>query len=88
MGSIAQFVATRKKSMVKIYSTKNCGYCKLAKEYFVSRGIQYEEVRVDEDREALLGMIEKTGRMSVPVIEIDGEIIVGFDKKKIEDKLA
>jgi glutaredoxin-like YruB-family protein len=59
----------------------------MAKEYFKSKNIKYKEVNVQEDHKAAEEMIEKSGQMGVPVIEIDGKIIVGFNKPEIEKTL-
>ena len=70
--------------MIKIYTTPVCHYCKLAKEYFKANGLRYEEINVVGDPQAQKEMIDKTGGfMGVPVIEINGKIILGFDKDKI-----
>jgi len=72
---------------VKIYTTPACPFCHLAKEFLKEKGIEFEEVDVSKDEKAAMEMIEKSGQMGVPVIEIDGEIVVGFDKEKIEKLL-
>jgi len=72
---------------VIIYTTRTCVYCKMAKEYFIENNIEYEEKDVAIDSEASEEMIKKTGQLGVPVIDIDGEIIIGFDKEKIENLL-
>ena len=72
---------------VKIYSTPTCPYCKTAKEYFKEKGVEYTDVDVSKDTEGQKEMIEKSGGMSVPVIDIDGNIVIGFDKAKIEELL-
>lgn len=66
-----------------IYSTKTCPYCKMAKEFFKSNGIEFEEIDVSEDQEKAKEMFEKSGQMGVPVIDIDGQIVVGFDEDKV-----
>lgn len=73
---------------IKIYSTPTCVYCKLAKDYFTSKGIGYTEVNVAEDDAARDEMVEKSGQMGVPVIDIDGKIFVGFNKPEIEKAVA
>ncbi|MBI3259240.1 MAG: thioredoxin family protein [Ignavibacteriae bacterium] len=73
---------------VKIYTTNHCPYCKMAKDYFKTKGVKYQEINVEEDQAAAEEMIEKSGQMGVPVIDIDGKIIVGFDKKAIEAALS
>ena len=72
---------------VKVYSTKTCPYCNMAKDFFKQRGVEFEDIDVGEDREAAKEMVEKSGQMGVPVIEIEGKIVVGFDKEKIEELL-
>ncbi len=73
---------------VVIYSTPTCVYCKIAKEYFGEHNISYTEKDVAEDSDARKEMVEKSGQMGVPVIDIDGNIIVGFDKKSIASLLG
>lgn len=72
---------------VTIYSTPTCGFCHMAKEYFKSRDVKYEEHDVSVDREAAQEMVSKSGQMGVPVIEINGKIIVGFDRPSIDHAL-
>jgi len=72
---------------VIIYSTPTCGYCKMAKEFFAEKGIEYTEHDVSTDEAMRSEMMEKTGQMGVPVIEIDGQLVVGFDKDKISEML-
>ncbi|MFC1622403.1 glutaredoxin family protein [Patescibacteria group bacterium] len=73
---------------IKIYSTQFCGYCKLLKQYLEEKKISFVEVNVSQDETAQKEMITKSGQQGVPVtiIENDGkeEIIVGFDKNKID----
>ncbi len=72
---------------IKIYSTPTCAYCITLKKYLEEKGIDFKEIDVSEDKEAADRMIEKTGQMGVPVMEIDGEMIVGFDREKINELL-
>lgn len=72
---------------VKIYSTPFCPYCHTLKEFLKEHNISFHEVNVLEDKVAMEDMIKKSGRMEVPVIEIDKEIIVGFDKERISKLL-
>lgn len=69
---------------VLVYSTSICPWCVKTKEYLTSKGIEYTEVNVSKDKEAARIMIEKTGQRAVPVIDIDGNIVLGFDKEKID----
>lgn len=73
---------------VIVYSTPTCPYCRKAKEYLQEKGIEYTDIDVSQDESAQKEMIEKSGLMSVPVIDIGGTIITGFDKDKIDEALA
>lgn len=73
---------------VKIYSTPTCSYCIRVKQFLKENNIVFEEVDVASDTKAGEEMIEKSGQMGVPVLDIDGEIIVGFDKEKIRQALG
>lgn len=73
---------------IKIYSTPTCVYCKMAKEYFKSKNITYTEVNVAENETELNEMVQKSGQMGVPVIDIGGTVMVGFNKPEIEKALA
>lgn len=72
---------------VTIYTTTHCPFCKMAKEFFSRNNVKYNEKNVEEDQTAADEMINKSGQMGVPVIDIDGKVIVGFDKKAIEKAL-
>lgn len=73
---------------VKIYTTHFCAYCELAKDLLNQQGIEFEEVNVQEDRAAAMEMIKKSGQTGVPVLDIGGKIIVGFDREKILEALG
>ena len=73
---------------VEIYSTPTCPYCIKAKKFFKENKIKFIDHNVAEDQEMAKKMVEKTGQMGVPVIVIDGEIVIGFDKPKIEKLLG
>lgn len=72
---------------VTVYSTPTCVYCKMVKKYFESQNVPFDEIDVSRDREAASEMVRKSGQMGVPVVDIDGTIIVGFDKDKIDSLL-
>jgi len=72
---------------VTIYSTTWCHFCKEAKKFFTENNVKFKEINVEEDQEAAREMVEKSGQMGVPVIDIDGTIIVGFDRTKIKKAL-
>ena len=74
-------------SKIMVYSTPTCPYCKLVKDYLNQRGVEFEEKDVSKDREAAREMIEKSGEMGVPQIDINGTIIVGFNRDAIEGEL-
>lgn len=73
---------------VKVYTTPTCPYCLRLKEYLKQKKIQFQNFDVSIDRLALEEMTRLTGQMGVPVTIIDGEIIVGFDKAKIDSLLS
>lgn len=72
---------------VKIYSTPSCSFCIRVKQYLKSNNVAYEDIDVSRDQAKVQEMIQKSGQMGVPVIDIEGEIIVGFDKEKIAEAL-
>jgi len=72
--------------MIKVYSTPTCVYCKTLKGYLKTNGKEFEDIDVSKDESKLQEMIKISGQMGVPVLDIDGEVVVGFDKSKI-DKL-
>lgn len=73
---------------VKIYSTPTCPYCKLTKEFLKEKGIAFAEIDVSADPAAANEMVKKSGQMGVPVIDIDGKIIVGWNKSALEEALG
>ena len=74
-------------SDVKVYSTPTCPWCKKAKQFLEDKGVNFEDLDVSTDHEAQQKMLEKSGQMGVPVLDIGGEIIVGFDKERIKNAL-
>jgi len=73
---------------VKVYSTPTCPWCIKTKQFLKESNILFEDINVSSNQEATEEMIQKTGQMGVPVLDIDGEIIVGFDKDKIKSALG
>jgi len=69
---------------VKVYSTPTCPYCKMAKQYLSSKGVQFKDINVAANAAAANEMVKISGQMGVPVIVIDGQIIVGFDRTRID----
>ena len=69
--------------MVKIFSTPSCAYCDTLKKFLESKKIEFEDIDVSKDEKALEEIIKKSGQMNVPIVDIDGQIIIGFDKEKI-----
>jgi len=72
---------------VTIYTTPSCVYCKMAKDFFRQQSIAYKEVDVAEDLGGRQEMIEKSGQLGVPVIDVAGQIIIGFDKPRLTELL-
>ena len=73
---------------VVVYSTPTCPYCKRAKDYLSQKGIPYTDINVAQDRDAAKEMIQKSGQMGVPVITIDGEVVVGFNQTLLDRLLS
>lgn len=72
---------------IKIYSTPTCPYCKLAKQYISSKNLNYEDIDVSQDKTAIEAMVKLSGQMGVPTVVINGQIVVGFDKTRIDELL-
>ena len=72
---------------VTVYSTPNCPYCIRLKDYLEQRGTAFTKIDVSQDKASLDKMVSLSGQMGVPVIDIDGKIVVGFDKDKINKLL-
>ena len=70
-----------------MYTTPTCGFCHMAKEYFKEHDVAFEAKDVTQDSAAYQEILEKSGQLGVPVIDIDSEIVVGFDRPKIESLL-
>ncbi|HUC31473.1 MAG TPA: glutaredoxin family protein [Candidatus Paceibacterota bacterium] len=73
---------------VIIYSTPTCVYCKMAKEFFAKNNVAYEEHDVASDTKAREDMVNKSHQLGVPVIDIDNNIVIGFDQKTLENLLG
>ncbi|MDP4007142.1 MAG: glutaredoxin family protein [bacterium] len=73
---------------VTIYTTPTCVYCKAAKEFFKENNVEYDEKNVAEDELARDVMMEKSGQLGVPVIDVKGNIVIGFDEKKLSELLG
>ena len=73
---------------VIIYSTPTCHFCQMTKNFFEENGIEYTDYNVAEDIEKAREMVEKSGQMGVPVIDIDGEIVIGFDEPRLRELLG
>ncbi len=74
--------------MVTVYTTPSCSWCIRAKDYLSYKEVRYREINVAEDREGAMEMINKSGQRGVPVIDIDGNIVVGFNQAEIDRLLA
>jgi len=72
---------------ITIYTTPTCVYCKMAKDFFKNHNIEYEEKDVTKDEALVEEMVEKSGQMGVPVIDIDGQIVVGFNEEMLSKLL-
>jgi glutaredoxin-like YruB-family protein len=72
---------------ITVYSTPTCPFCIRAKQFLKDNNVQFKDVDVSSDQVKAQEMIERSGQMGVPVIDIDGTIVVGFDKDKIKEAL-
>jgi glutaredoxin 3 len=77
-----------KKHNVKVYSTMSCPWCHKLKDHLKEKKVDFENIDVGIDQKAANEMVEKSGQMGVPVTDIDGKIIVGFDKEEIDKALS
>jgi glutaredoxin 3 len=77
----------QKKNRVIVFSTPTCSYCNMAKQYFRRNKIRFKDVDVSRDEAAARDLVRRTGQMGVPVIDINGKLIVGFDKPQINQLL-
>ena len=73
---------------VRVYSTPSCPFCIRAKQFLKENNIEFEDIDVSSNQEAAREMIQKSGQMGVPVLDIGGEIIVGFDQGRIKSLLG
>ncbi|MFC1478153.1 glutaredoxin family protein [Candidatus Margulisiibacteriota bacterium] len=73
---------------VSVYSTPTCPYCRMVKNYLDENKVTYTNMDVSTDQNAAQEMVQKSGQMGVPVVDIDGQIIIGFDKERISQVLG
>jgi len=73
---------------VVIYTTSECAYCEMTKEFFRQNKISYEEKDVSVDDKAREEMVARSGQLGAPVVDIDGEIVIGFDEEKLAELLS
>lgn len=73
---------------VRVYSTLTCPYCMRAKQFLKENNIDFEDIDVSSNQAAVEQMVRKSGQMGVPVLDIDGKIIVGFDKEALSKELG
>jgi glutaredoxin-like YruB-family protein len=77
-----------KQHRVVVYSTPTCPYCRSAKRYLQQKGIRFRDVDVSRDAAAAREMVRRSGQQGVPVLDIDGKIVVGFNRPKIDQLLG
>lgn len=73
---------------VTVYSTQSCPYCVKVKNFLKSNDVDFVDIDVGSDHQKAQEMVQKSGQMGVPVVEIDGQIIVGFDQQRIKSALG
>lgn len=79
---------TKHQPKVLVFSTPTCSFCNMAKKYFREKSIKFTDIDVSRDPAAARDMVRRSGQMGVPVIDIGGKIIVGFDRSKINTLLG
>ncbi len=72
---------------IKVYSTPSCPYCKLTKDFLQEQGIEFEDIDVAANPSAANEMVKMSGQMGVPVIDVDGQIIVGWNKSALQEAI-
>ena len=72
---------------VTVYSTTTCPFCTMVKDWLKDKGVSYDDVNVGTDQDKAKEMMDKSGQMGVPVIDIEGTVVIGFDKPKLEEAL-
>ena len=77
-----------KTKQVTVYSTPTCPYCHQAKDYLKQKGIAFADLNVATDSEARNKMVQKSGQLGVPVIEVDGNVVIGFNRTKLDELLS
>jgi len=85
---MARQPAHKKQPRVIVFSTPTCRFCVSAKKYFREQGIKFRDVDISKDQAAAKDMQRRSGQMGVPVIDIGGRVIVGFDRPKIDRLLG
>lgn len=73
---------------VIIFSTPTCSFCNMAKQYFRQKNVRFTDIDVSRDQAAARDMVRRSGQMGVPVIDIGGKVIVGFNRPKIDQLLG
>jgi glutaredoxin 3 len=72
---------------VTVYSTTTCPFCTMVKDWLKDKGVSYDDVNVGTDQDKAKEMMDKSGQMGVPVIDVQGTVVIGFDKPKLESAL-
>lgn len=78
----------KKKKKILIFSTPTCSHCRSAKRYLRKKGIPFKDIDVSRDKAAARDMVRRSGQQGVPVIDINGKIIVGFNRAKVDQELG
>ena len=79
---------TKSQPKVVVFSTPTCSYCNMAKQYFRQKNVRFTDIDVSRDAAAARDMVRRSGQMGVPVIDIGGKLIVGFNRLKIDQMLG
>ena len=74
--------------MITVYTTPTCAFCSAVKKYLHEKGVEYQEKDLTQDEAATKWVMDNTGQLAVPVTDIGGEVIIGFDKPKLDKALS
>jgi len=85
---MAKTTKKNKKPRILIFSTPSCSHCRTAKRYLRKKGIPFKDIDVSRDKSAARDMVRRSGQQGVPVIDINGKIIVGFNRIKVDRALG
>lgn len=73
--------------MIRVFTTNTCAYCKMVKQYLTIKGKEFEVVNLDDNPEERQSLFEKTGAMTVPIVQVDDQFVIGFNRQRLAEVL-